>query len=330
MKYFVLLCTTLLIIIVPADFLQAQTCSCAGAPLLSSQSTGASSAGNLLFGITYEYHDISDVYNGTTRLQEETVTRNTQSTLLEVSYGVTDRLSVSGTFSFVNKERTTGLHLPSGGNRVTASGIGDGMVMVRYSLVQQSLWNRYQLSIGGGVKAPFGSTSLTNNGFTMNADMQPGTGAWDGVLWANTAVSLLPFSTANISLLASYRQTGTNSRFTENDNYQFGNELILNLGIGNSLFTDKLSYQLSARYRSTSSDRLNDVSQVNTGGKWLSIISGLSYGISDTISTSVSVRIPVHQDLSGTQPTTSYAVSGSLFFNFNSNANNGFQYGSPQ
>jgi len=330
MKSFTLCTAIFLLILIATDDLKAQTCSCAGAPLLSSQSTGASSAGNLLFGITYEYHDISDVYDGTTRLQEETVTRSTQSTLLEISYGVTNRLSVSGTFSFVNKNRTTGLHLPGGGTSVSTSGIGDGIVMLRYSFVQQSLWNRYQLTVGGGAKAPFGSTSMTNNGFAMNADMQPGTGAWDGVLWAHSSVSFLPYSTANLSLIASYRQTGTNSRFTENDNYRFGNELMLNLGAGNRLITDNLSYQLSVRYRSTSSDQLNGLTQVNTGGKWLSIIPGFSYGISEKISASVSARIPVHQDLNGTQPTTSYAVSGSLFFNFNSNSNNGFQYGNPQ
>lgn len=330
MKFLISLTTILLFFLISNGNLKAQTCSCAGAPLLSSQSSGASSAGNLLFGFTYEYHDISDVYNGTTRLREETVSRSTQSTLFEISYGLTDRLSVSGTFSFVNKVRNTGLHLPGGGETVTANGIGDGVIHLRYIIVQQSLWNRYQFSVGGGIKTPFGSTSLTNNGFAMNADMQPGTGAWDGVLWANTAVSLLPFSTANLSLIASYRQTGTNSRFTDNDNYRFGNELILNLGVGNRLFTDKLSYQLSARYRSTSSDQLNGVTQVNTGGNWFSLIPAINYRLSEKITTSLSVRIPIQHNLSGTQPTTSYAISGSIFFNFNSNKNNGFQYGTPK
>lgn len=330
MKFQILCITITLSIFITNENLNAQTCSCAGAPLLSSQSTGASSAGNLLFGLTYEYHDISDVYNGTTRLQEETVSRSTQSTLLEVSYGLTDRWSISGTFSFVNKVRNTGLHLPGGGETVTASGIGDGVILLRYNILQQTLWNRYQFSAGGGIKSPFGSTSLTNDGFAMNADMQPGTGALDGVFWANTSVSLLPYSTANLSLLASYRQTGTNSRFTDNDNYRFGNELILNLGVGNRLFTDKLSYQLSARYRSTSSDQLNGVTQVNTGGHWLSVIPTINYGLSEIITTSISARIPIQQNLSGTQPTTSYAISGSIFFNLNNNNNNGFQYGNPK
>lgn len=307
----------------------AQTCSCAGAPLLSSQSTGAGSAGNLLLGLTYEYHDISSIYNGTNELRDETLERSTQSVLLEVNYGLTDRLSLSGTFSFVNKERITGLQTTAGGTTVSTNGLGDGMLLLRYVVKKQSLWNRYHLTLGAGAKAPFGTTSLTNNGIALNADMQPGTGSWDGVLWGYGAVSLLPFSTGNVSLLTSYRQTGSNDRFAKNDSYRFGNEFISNLGFSNQLFGN-VSYLISLRYRSSSSDRLNNTIQSNTGGKWISLIPTVNYAFSDLLSIALSGRIPVFRDLNGTQPTTTYAVSGSLFININGNKNNGFNYGTPQ
>ncbi len=87
----------------------AQTCSCAGAPLISSQSTGTSAAGNIVAGITYEYHDISAMYSGTTLLSDETVTRTTQSLLFEINYGITNRLSVSGSlFISINQNNATG------------------------------------------------------------------------------------------------------------------------------------------------------------------------------------------------------------------------------
>jgi hypothetical protein len=306
----------------------AQTCSCAGAPLISSQSTGASSAGNLLLGITYEYHDISSLYSGSTRLEDETVTRSTQSVLFEVNYGITDKFSVSGTFSYVDKDRTTGLHTPSGGTTVNTAGLGDGVFMLRYIIHQQSIWEQYHLAVGAGAKAPIGTTSLTRNGFAMNADMQPGTGAWDGVLWSYAAASFLPHTTLNLFLINSYRQTGSNDRFTEGDSYRFGNELVSNLGISNQLAGD-LSFILSLRYRSTSSDQLNNNRMPNTGGKWISIIPNLSYPISDTVSARLSGQIPLYQNLNGTQPTTTFAISGSLFFNFNKN-NDGFDYGLPK
>lgn len=308
---------------------RAQTCSCAGAPLISSQSTGASSAGNLLFGITYEYNDISDLYSGSNRLSDETVARATRSVLLEINYGITDRLSATGTFSYVDKDRTTGLHIPGGGSTVNTRGAGDGIIMLRYVVKQQTLWNRYHLAFGAGSKIPFGTTSLKRNGFTMNADMQPGTGAWDGVLWSHGSVSLLPYSEMNLFLITSYRFTGSNDRFDEGDSYRFGNELVSALGVSNRL-AGNLSFMLSLRYRSTVSDQLNGNELPNTGGRWVIVVPGLSYPVTDQISVSLSGQLPVYQHLSGTQPTTTFALSGSVFFNFNSNKNKGFNYGSPE
>jgi len=307
----------------------AQTCSCAGAPLISSQTTGASSAGNLLVGITYEYHDISSLYNGSIRLEDETVVRTTQSVLFEVNYGITDRLSISGTFSYVDKDRTTGLHTSSGGTTVNTNGMGDGVFMFRYVFHQQTIWKQYHLAVGAGTKAPLGSSSMQRNGFILNADMQPGTGAWDGVAWSYASTSFLPHTALNLFLINTYRQTGANDRFGVGDSYRFGNELVSMLGVSNQL-AGNLSYMLSLRYRSASSDQLNGNNMPNTGGKWLSVIPSLNYPISELISVRLSGQMPVYQNLNGTQPTTTFAVSGSFFLNFNRSNDNGFDYGLPR
>ncbi len=314
--------------LMPFQGLQAQTCSCAGAPLLSSQSTGVASAGSFLAGITYEHHDISSLYNGTTRFEDATVTRTTRSVLVELNYGITDRLSISGTFSWVDKERTTGLHTSSRGNRVTTRGPGDGILMLRHNLVRQTLWNPYSVSVGAGVKAPIGTSSLKRNGFSMNADMQPGTGSWDGVLWTSLSRSILPDRLAAFAT-GSFRYTGSNERFAENDQYRFGHELVVDSGVSGSL-AGILSHSMRIQYRSTRSDRRNGISLPNTGGKWISMIPALDVAAGERFSFRVSGRIPVFQDLRGTQPTTSFAVSGSLFIHINRNNSNGFGYGTPQ
>ena len=297
--------------------LRAQTCSCAGAPLLSMQGAGASSAGNLMLGVTYEYHDISALYNRCNRLDNNEVTRVTQSTLFEIHYGITDRFSFSGTFTYVDKNSTTGLRNPENASTLTTRGIGDGLFLLRYTFLQQTLWNPVHLSIGSGAKAPLGTTSLTDGGFPLNADMQPGTGAWDGVLWSGISLSLLPYTTINLFWQNSYRHTGTNERFGAGDEYGFGNELVSTLGISDQIL-ENLSYMLQLTYRSTSSDQLNGNNLPNTGGKWLSVGPALNLGITDRMSARLSGRVPVYQHLNGTQPTTSWAVSGSIFFNFNS------------
>ena len=299
----------------------SQTCSCAGAPLLGAQSSGASGQGNLLIGFTHEFNQITNLYTGSQRITNDSAERNTQSSLLEINYGLTDRLSLTGTFSYVRKERTSGLTSPSGTQTSSTSGIGDVMVLVRYTLLPQTLWNRYHIAVGAGGKAPLGSTSVFNtNGLRFNADMQPGTGAWDGVLWSNLGVSFLPHSTGSLSLSTSYRRTGTNERFTEGDDYRFGNEFISILGFSNSI-TDKIAYTLNFRYRSTSSDFRNDSKQPNTGGYWFTFIPDLHVSISERTSMKFSGQLPIHQQLNGLQPSTTYALSASFFINLNSSEN---------
>jgi len=324
MKFYITIQFFLLMILsaIP-DATNAQTCSCAGAPLLSSQSTGAGGKGNLLVGFTYEYNQITNLFSGSNQLTNDSAERNTQSGLLEISYGLTERLSISGTLSTVRKQRISGLTIPGGTQTSVTSGVGDGIFMMRYTIKQQDLWNRYHLAVGLGGKAPIGSTSVRNdNNLLFNADMQPGSGAWDLVLWNQTGISLMPLSTLNITWINSFRYTGKNERFTETDFYQFGNEWISNLTATNSFpFSDRLSYGISVRYRSTSSDQRNDAQMPNTGGKWVSIIPDLFVGISDRATFKISGQIPVYQYLNGTQPTTKYAISGAFFINFNSSTN---------
>ncbi|MDX1618831.1 MAG: hypothetical protein R3224_08600, partial [Balneolaceae bacterium] len=248
-----------------ASISAGQTCSCAGAPLISTQSVSAAAKGNLLVGITYQYNDISDLYSGTERLDNRTVTRNTQSTLLEINYGLTKRLTLSGTATFVQKFRKTGLQTPGNDESLTTRGIGDGLFMLKYVLHQNTMSEQYQLAAGGGVKVPFGDFSLRQNGLPLNADMQPGSGAWDWVGWTYFSKTFAPATTLNLFWFSSYRLTGDKERFEDGDIFEFGNELVSTVGITNNI-TDKLSYLMMVRYRSTASDQRNNEKLPNTGG----------------------------------------------------------------
>lgn len=292
----------------------AQTCSCAGAPLISSQSISSTSQGNVVAGITYEFNEISDLYSEDNQLTNNTVERNTQSTLVELNYGITDRLTLTGIATFIQKQR---LSLENN-NELITRGIGDGMLMLKYVLHQNTMSAQYQLAIGGGAKIPLGTTSLKDDNIALNLDMQPGTGAWDGVLWSYFSKTFAPASTINYFLYNTYRATGTADRFNENDQYKFGNELVINTGVTDKLFSD-FSYIAMASYRSTSSDRQNGQKMPNTGGKWLNIEPAIRYQFNQSFSVKISGKIPVYQHLNGIQPTTSYTASVGLFYNFGKN-----------
>ena len=300
----------LLCMILPSVSL-SQTCSCAGAPLISSQSVSTTSQGNLLLGITYEHNQISELYRANNKLTNQIVKRSTQSTLIELNYGITDRLTISGTATYVRKRR---LGLQSNDELVT-TGIGDGLVLLKYVIHQNTIKEQYQLAIGGGAKMPFGKSSLTNDGIALNLDMQPGTGAWDGIAWSYFSKTFAPASTLNLFLFSTYRATGSAERFSTNDNYEFGNELLVNIGVTNNITSD-LSYIGVINYRSTSSDERNNNKLANTGGKWINLEPGLQYQLTDGLSIKASGKIPVYQYLNGLQPTTSYTASLSLFYNF--------------
>lgn len=295
-----------------------QTCSCAGAPLISSQSISSVSGGNILFGLTYEYKDISNIYSESEKVSNPSVTRNTQSALLEVSYGITDRLTFSGTATFVRKYRETGLQSPAVSDVLITQGIGDGLFMLKYVLHKNTIQEQYQLAVGAGAKVPFGRSSLSQNGLTLNADMQPGSGAWDGVVWSYFSKSFAPATTLNFFLFGTYRQTGTNQRFGNDDRYKFGNELVINAGVSDKISAN-LSYIAMTSYRSTSSDLRNGNPMPDTGGKWVRFNPSLRYQLPDGLSLKASGQIPIYQFLNGLQPTTAFSASLSVFYNFGGN-----------
>ncbi len=315
MRNKILIPLLVLLLVGISQHVEAQTCSCAGAPLLGSQSFGTTSSGNLIVGLTHEYNDISSLYSGNRPLDDSNTSRATNSTLLEVNYGISRRLSVSGTFSFVNKNRVTGRQT-SNPDDITTTGIGDGIFLLKYVLKESSLASQYQISLGSGVKAPFGTTSLRQNGFLMNADMQPGSGAWDAVLWSFASVSFVPHTDFSFYTLNSLRITSTNERFGENDDYRFGNEWMSVVGTGNSL-TDQLGYSLSFRLRHTTSDQRNEQKMPNTGGTWLMVNPAVSLDLFEQVTFRLSGNIPLYQYLEGTQPTTSYTAALSVFYSFN-------------
>lgn len=294
--------------------LYAQTCSCAGAPLISSQSLGTAGEGELLLGFTQEYNEISDLYSGDRELQNRSQERHTLTSLLEVNYGITERLSLSATFTFISKSRTTGLQNPEFTETMTTNGPGDGLFMIKYNMIRQTLWKPYQLSAGGGVKVPVGVTGLKNNGLALNADMQPGTGAWDGVGWLFGSYTFRQWN-LNVYSVNSFRITGSHERFNANDRYRFGNELVSSAGVSGVL-TDPVSFNVLLKYRTTSPDRRNNNEMPSTGGQWLSIKPGLSWQPGDRFNVQVAGELPLYRTLNGTQPTTSYVLSASLFYTF--------------
>jgi hypothetical protein len=297
-------------------FSYGQACCTAGTPLLGSLEMTSAPMGMLQIGLTTEHNSLTHVLSGNNKLDNPERERISQSALVEVNYGITNRLSVTGLFSYIRQQRT----ITNFGNTkdiLTASGIGDIAFLTKYSLITFDIFNKQELSIGLGLKFPVGKSTLKNNSVLLPADMQPGSGSWDGLIWGYYSKGEILHPDLTFLGNISYRFNGSNKRFSNsNDGYSFGNEFIGMVGV-NYLFTSYLDFTLLAKFRNTKQDSFGNNGIPNTGGNWMYIVPGVSYYLTDKFSTRIDGELPLFRNVSGTQLTTTFTVSLSLFYSFN-------------
>ena len=297
--------------------LKGQACCSAGSPLLGSLEVSNVYRGELQIGLTYELNVLNDVYSGSTRLDDDFRERTVNSFILEANYGISERFSVSTLFTFINQSRNISTYGNLSSN-LNTSGLSDGVVLLKYNIVPLDFISQFELSIGGGLKLPIGNSTLLSGGILIPADMQPGSGSWDGILWGYVSKGFVPVIPLNIFLNVSYRTNGTNNRFGENfqQGYLFGNELFINLGAGYRTDTF-FDFTLMLRYRNTTKDSFDGAEVPNTGGNWLYMVPGINGKLSDHITARLSGQLPVYRILSGTQLTTTYTASLGIIYNIN-------------
>ncbi len=296
--------------------LQAQACCSAGTPLLSSLDIGATQGKTWQFSLTYDYNFLDDVLSGSEEIGGHR-RRVSQSFLLETSYGINHRWALTAILSFIRQQRRLNTQNSAGSRQeLTTRGPGDAVVLLKYNVKPLNILSQRQIAVGLGMKMPTGKSDLEWNGVLLPADMQPGTGAWDGILWGYFYQGFLPVSRINLFANASYRFTGKNNRFQlENSRfkgYKFGNVLMISGGI--SYRTDTLfDFSMMLRYRNVQADEFAGSIVANTGGHWFYLLPGLNIN-PEPVSLRLSGQLPLYRHLDGVQLTTSYSVSLSLFY----------------
>lgn len=286
----------------------AATCSCAGAPLLTSIDTSAAEKGQLFISYASEFHQISDLVSGSDNVRDETERdRHSFSQVLSASYALTDRWAVSALVSYVKHSRTIGSSLLGG---TSTSGIGDSVVLARYTPLFITPFSRHELSLGLGVRIPTGDDDF-GSGFIVSEDMQPSTGAIGKILWTSYSYAFDQAATLQFNASANHTSNEENDR-----KYAFGDEFNFAFGVSQSIGA-KFGYSAALRYRTTRSDRRFGFSIPNTGGEWLDFVPAVQYAFNDRVKLGLSGRIPLARDLNGVlQFTTSYSYGFSLAYGF--------------
>jgi len=251
------------------------------------------------------------------KLDDDSRKRTTQSVFLHVAYGFTERFSASIMISSVRQERR--VYSPAGGNNYTkAEGFGDAILFLQYTLVSRG---NHTIFSSGGVKIPAGRTNITsqNNGLLLPADLQPGTGSWDGILGITYTYTGFPRPSTAASVNTIYRINSATERFNGEQIYKFGDEIQSTIGIGDQFLLGNLIVEpgFLIRYRHTLPDQIDKNIFPNTGGDWIFISPGLSLYITQNLSFNISGEIPIYTRLTGTQLSTDYRMVIGINYLFN-------------
>lgn len=309
-KYF------LILLLLSAPNVFGQACCTAGTPLLSSLETSGTPFQSLQFGLSYRYNSIASIFINDSQLDDDSRERISKSLILQVDYGIWRDVSITALFSYILQERI--ILSPLGTeNLLNTKGIGDALLLIKYSIIPLTMVDEMELSAGGGIKIPFGESQLTSNGLLIPADMQPGSGSWDYLGWLYFSKGrLLELPLSFVSNL-SYRINGTNNRFeVDGFDYKFGNEAIAQIGL--AYRTDFISdFSLFMRYRNAQADFSRGFEIPNTGGQWFYLVPGINFKLDNSKTIRLSGEIPIYIKVNGTQLTTSFTTTLAFYYSIN-------------
>lgn len=301
----------------------SQTCCSGGVPLSNNLGLPNEGKGALLVGLNYDYNNLNTLNAGTDKLDDDSRKRITNSVLLNLGYSFSDRFSLEGLFTWVNQTRT----ISQFGNEsfTETMGLGDAVFLAKYA-VPNLLGASSILNFGAGTKAPFGKSDLTTDeGFQLTADLQPGSGAWDALVWVSASKDLGFRPSATVSGSITYRLTGKNKSYL-NDTavYEFGNVMQANVG-----YTDQflawntiINPGLILKYRKASEDRIDGSQIPNTGGQWVFVRPEVTVRLTPKLAIVTRAEVPVYSYVDGTQLTPTLRLTTGVSYVFKRNTLN--------
>lgn len=297
----------------------AQTCCSGGVPLSSNLGLPNEGKGIIILGVNYDYNNLNSLNAGRDELDDDSRQRITNSVLFNLGYSISNRISVEALLTWVNQSRTISQF--GNENFTETSGIGDAVFLLKYS-IPDPFGNRTLLNLGTGTKAPLADSDiLSENGLQLTADLQPGSGAWDALGWVSVSKGMNFRPSASVSLSYTLRLTGKNNSYLNNTaTYEFGDEMILNLGYTDQLLLFSsviINPGLVLKYRRAFEDKIDDQEIPNTGGEWIFIRPELGLALTQQIHLNSRLELPLYSFVEGTQLTPTARVSFGITYSFN-------------
>ncbi len=295
----------------------SQACCSGGVPLGGSLGLGTAESKSLQLLLTYDYNLLNDLMDISELLKDNTRSRTTHSALLEVNYGLTSRVSLTGVIPFIRQERS----IRSFGGKedfTSTNGLGDGVFLIKYRILNPLKRLNTEWVVGAGPKFSTGKTDyLNNDGLTLAADMQPGSGSLDGIFWSYFQWRQLFHPNFSAMAVTTLRWSGQNTSYNNTQTYRFGNEFQFNVGFSYNFFAYwPLGIFSYVRYRLQAADMIDGFVFPGSGGQWVYVIPGFNINFSPYLSARLSADIPAYRRLQGTQLTTSYRLTTAVLYTF--------------
>jgi len=291
-----------------------QTCCSGGVPLSSNLGLPVGEKGVLQLALTYDLNVLETLKTGRQTLEDDARSRRTHSTIFEMGYSWSDRFSVDGFFSYVRQERE--INQFGNTNFSATNGIGDAVLLFKYKLLASDN-NETVLQIGVGPKIPLGaSDKRNNNGLIYNADLQPGSGAWDVVLFGQFSKVLAFRPSMSFLATSTYGIKGKNKEYFDVQTYQFGKEFQISMGLSDRILIGKsiIDPSLLFQFRNQTPDIIDEEDLPSTGGNWVFANPSFAYWATPDLSFNLGVSLPLFSSITGTQVTPTFRFTTGVFY----------------
>ncbi len=221
---------------------------------------------------------------------------------LNLSYGITDKLTVQLTFGYFTA-KVENFDLPVvGQQQFSAQGIADGEFFLKYNFFNSK--NKiFSFTASGGARFPTGQYKQINGNVELPRDVQPGSGAYSGIFILYTQIK--PFKNKDRSFLVNSR---TDLNGANSEGFQYGSANTNSIGY---LIKIDKTFSLIAMVRNENKDcdYIHHKGMFSSSSCRFFVSPGLSLSLKNSLSFSLYGDVPVYQNYTGTQLASKYAFS---------------------
>ena len=221
---------------------------------------------------------------------------------LNLSYGITDKLTVqisSGYFT----AKVENFDLPViGQQQFSAQGLADGEIYLKYNFFNSK--NKvFSFTASGGARLPTGQYKQVNGTVQLPRDVQPGSGAYSGILILYAQIK--PFKNKDRSFLLNSR---TDFNGVNSEGFQYGAANTNSLGY---LIKIDKAFSLIAMVRNENKDcdYIHNKGMFSSSSFRFFASPGIALSLKNNLSFSLYGDVPVYQKYAGTQLASKYAFS---------------------